>query len=152
MALFRYEPSEIKIQKEYKESLQRFKDTVTKVTMEMVDKSKGVPVIHYGKEFVEVAKGVRGIKCSLDNETELTTILNVVFNAGAELGKHLHSEQTEYIFVAEGDLYVKLCDEGIVTEHFLKTGDSLYIPPKVAHYCNSERGALLTVTWQPKFH
>ena len=151
-------PQEKQCVTQRKQAYQQFKETISIVTMERVGGSNVIPVVEYGSEFETIANGVKGIRCSLDNLAELTTIVNVAFSTGAELGKHKHSKQTEWIFVAEGDLYVKMCyyaDDGETLtnskEYYLSTGDSLEIPANVAHYCKSEHGALLTVTWRPKF-
>lgn len=151
LAMFKYTPEEIQTRVNYKEAHKKFINTMSKVTMEYADKSKGVPILLYGSEFKTVGKGIKGVKCSMDSFTVLTTISNVIFESGSELGKHKHTHQTEYIHVLEGDLYVQLYKSEGKEEYYLKTGDVLKIPPGVPHYCKSDNGALLTVTWQPKF-
>jgi quercetin dioxygenase-like cupin family protein len=129
----------------YEEAHKCFINAITKVTMEYEKPKDGAPVIEYGKEFNQIAKGVKGIKCSLDAYSNDTTIANVVMEPRGEIGLHKHSKHEEWIFVLEGEI-----TDNETNTHYT-TGMVHYIPAGQKHHIVSNTGALLVVTWQPKF-
>lgn len=131
-----------------KAAFNRFKDTITRVTMETNNDSLS---IDFGDGYKSVAKGVKGVKCSLNEYARETTIVNVVFDPGSEMRKHKHSDKVKHIYIFEGDLYVKLYHSDGEQEFYLGSGQSLKIQPGTSHYCKSINGSVCSITWQPKF-
>jgi quercetin dioxygenase-like cupin family protein len=93
----------------------------------------------------EPAPGVKMNLCALTTVQSRVTVSNVVFEEGAEMGKHSH-DRLERVYVVYGIL--KETVSGIT----INAGSSIQIPANKEHGWYSEEGCLVVATWEPPYH
>lgn len=97
-----------------------------------------------GEEIAYINKKVQVNFCSLDAETNVHTILNVIMEENGQILPHYH-DRVEVIFVIEGEIFDK--KTGIITPE-----NNLYIIPEgQIHHLVANKRSLLTMTWKPKY-
>lgn len=115
-----------------------------KITGEYID-WENVEDVQVGNTLTSLNDSVSTVVCTLDYFTDNLTILNVVVTEGGDLPLHKHSDRWEYIYVIEGEIVDK------VNYTYTKEGFVYKIPPNTPHHIYSETGALLMVTFKPKY-
>jgi quercetin dioxygenase-like cupin family protein len=136
-------------------------DTITRITLEYSvegdSQYANVPTplevvdiidvrdVFVGATLTELNDTVSSVSCALNYFTDDITILNVVFKEGGNLPLHRHSDRWEYIYVMHGEIY------DMVSKKSTREGYVYKIPPNTPHHIVSEAGALLTVTFRPKY-
>jgi quercetin dioxygenase-like cupin family protein len=94
--------------------------------------------------WTEIVPGVNSIMCSLDEMSDNRTVVNCVFNPGAEMPIHEH-DRVETVHIIGGTIIET------VSGKLLREGDSKLIPSFHKHGWHSVTGCMMTVSWKPAY-
>lgn len=119
---------------------QKLHDHITRIDL---GRDKGQVDLLISKDWSEVRPGVKHAESRLPTKT--CTSIDSIMEPGATMPRHYHRDQSEVIFVVEGE--ITDLDTNVTT----KEGETYFVEPGQSHTIHAKTNTLLNVVCRPKF-